>query len=734
MTSDVSRRSFIQRTSLCLSLPFLSGFLLHTEDYQSTRPNYHLTARPWRAIHTSPDELLDIIEGLCSFSIQHQNEDGAIIDPIINREHQYATPYFAHAVGTLVHAGRGETLLQHGIQAMNHATKAVQDGNRAIPDQHGEFFIAPLTTAILLYENHVDASTIASWKSRLQQPVTHIIESIQKKTNNWRTYAMKGEWLRAANGLIPKEDAIEFIEDAWLYRTQRERIGQDKLHLYQDWNGHPQSHAVEAVGRGNLLALIEAGYDGPSASEMTRLVEAGTAYTLLLQDPTGQCPPNGRTDNHVFNDVLYQLIFDVMAERHMRSGDEHKAGMYRHAANMAFNSISRWQRSDAEWAGSFYITKNHFDPAERIGYQPASQYSNYSGAVMYHLSEAYHTRKTNIPEQPTAAEIGGFVLEMDERFGSVAANAGGMHVFANLRGDSVPKYDTYWTPLGVMRFSRPGWDSRLGPSDGARDYLFEEAVSFGPTWKVGAEWVRLAMAGEHYQGTLRVELEHPLLVKFSILYSPVTGVGGPNFFHDFIVTPDGVLSTVRSPHNFRFGVTIPLLEDDGRELIIDVADRLASTRYPDDLSSGDEQYFMAVNSEPILMEEEESVLSTYGWLRPVRLTSDAEQLHVFTYPRTADDPLASDVLSSFAMTESGFSSVLGQVEGSLYVGRFSAGGIGKMLHLSESQTPDVAFDKPCGFIVQHKNGTITAIETDSDVNAQVQGQTVSLSAFAKKDL
>ena len=734
MDSDLSRRRFIQRSSLLLSLPLLSGFLPTVEESKATAHRYHLTARPWRPLNTHNNEILTVIEALCTFSAQHQNDEGAIVDPIINREHQYATPYFAHAVGTLIQAGRGNELLPYGIKAMNRATNAVEEGNHSIPDQHGEFFIAPLATAIPLYENHVDPSIIETWRTRISKPVTHIIESIQKKTNNWRTYAMKGEWLRASQGLVQNQDAIHFIEDAWLHRTQRERIGQDKLHLYQDWNGHPQSHAVEAVGRGNLLALIESGYDGPSASEIEQFVETGTAYSLLLQDPTGQCPPNGRTDNHVFNDVLYQLIFDVMAERHMQKGEEEEAGIYRRAANLAFSSISRWQRSDAEWAGSFYITKNHFDPEERIGYQPASQYSNYSGAVMYHLSEAYHTRTSTITEQPAPAETGGFVLEMDERFGSVVANAGGMHVFANMRGDSVPKYDTYWTPLGVMRFSRPGWDSRLGPSDGARDYLFEEAVSFGPTWKVGTQWVRLAMAGEHYQGTLRIDLEHPLLVRFSILYAPVTGVGGPNFFHEFIVTPDGVLSTVHSPHNFRFGITLPLLEDDGRELSVEVTDRVASTSYPDSLSNGDEQHFMAVNTEPVRLEEEESVLSTYGWLRPVRLTSDAERVHVFTYPRTSTDPAANDVQASFEMTKSGFSSLLGRVDGSIYIGRYAAGGIGKTLQLTADHPPDVEFESACGFFVHHENGTITAIETDTDVTARVQGTAVSLSAFVKKDL
>ena len=63
------------------------------------------------------------------------------------------------------------------------------------------------------------------------------------------------------------------------------------------------------------------GYDGPSADEIAHMVTEGTEASLWLQDPTGQCPPNGRTDNHVFNDVLYQLIFEVTAERLFEAGE-----------------------------------------------------------------------------------------------------------------------------------------------------------------------------------------------------------------------------------------------------------------------------------------------------------------------------------------------------------------------------------------------------------------------------
>ena len=732
---SIPRRHFLQQSAtLLLTTPFfrlLPGSIYAPPALDWPGNDYHLTARPWQPLGTSSEAILDAVEGLCRFAVQHVNEEGAFIDPFLDREHQYATPYLAHALGTLLYAGRAEDLLPTAVLTMDHSTKLVEAGSDAIPERHGEFFTAPLSGALVLYSGLVDETTLTEWRRRLQVPVEHYIEDIHRKTNNWRTYAMKGEWARYKAGLIERDAAVEFIEDGWIMRTQRDRIGSDLRNLYQDWNGHPQSHAVEAVGRGNLLALVEEGYDGPSAATIEELVLNGTALSLLLQDPTGQCPPNGRTDDHVFNDVLYQLIFEVLAERSTHAGDAWKAGQYRRAAQLAFKSIQRWRRDDEGWAGSFYITKNHFDPEERIGYQPASQYSNYSGAAMYHLAEAYLTRQSDIEEKPAPCEIGGYAFGMDERFGSVVANAGGMHVFANLRGDSVAKYDTFWTPLGVVRFSRPGWDSRLGPSDGTRDALFEEAATFAPTWKIGAQWVRLAMMAEHYEGTLRVDFTHPMLVRFSILYAPITGVGGPNFYHDFIVTPDGVLTSLYSPHDIELGLTLPLLEEDGRDLEITVGERSASVRYPDELGVGDEQHFIIVNDEPVVLEEGESVLSTYGWLRPVRATVDSNTVQALVYPRTVLDLASEAVFEGFRLTGSGFESPLGRLDGTVYAGRFAAGGVGNRVVLD---VDEVVFDRPCGFIVQHDAGQVTAVETDADVEATIGGRTLSVRAFTPMDV
>ncbi|MBI4873661.1 MAG: hypothetical protein HY822_03395 [Acidobacteria bacterium] len=422
-----------------------------------------------------------------------------------------------------------------------------------------------------------------------------------------------------------------------------------------------ESHAVEAVGRVNLLALIAAGYDGPYADEIRTAVERATRVSLLFQDPSGQCPMNGRTGDHVFNDVLYALAFEIMAERAHTQGDARLAAQYRHAAMLSFQSIGRWRRTDPDWEGSFYITKNHFDPAERVGYQPASNWGNYNGAVMMHLAEAWLARKSPIPEQPAPAEIGGYALAADWGFGSVFANAGGMQLAANLRGDTIPRYDTYWSPLGVVRLGRVGWDTRPGPSDGVRDTASKRGVTFAPTWKgSGGAWVRLADVAESYRGQFDVVFCHPLLVRCRIQYQPIAEGGGLRFQHEFTLTPDGILARLTASGAGEFGVTLPLVEDDGKPLETAVGDRVASTRYP---GAADQQNFIALDPEARFDRTEPPLRSPYGWLRRVRLTGN-----VFVYPRGAGDPEAETVRAGFRRTRTGLYSPLGRVEGNLYIG------------------------------------------------------------------
>jgi hypothetical protein len=536
---------------------------------------------------------------------------------------------------------------------------------------------------------------------------------------------MKGEWLRSQLGLADRGATLAFIEDAWRHAQQRDRIAHDKWNLYQDRQTDPESHAVEAVGRGNLLALIDAGYDGKSSGEMRTFVERGTAVTLLLQDPSGQCPPNGRTDDHVFNDVLYQLAFDVMAERALRNHDALLAGRYRRAAMLSFQSIARWRRSDGPWAGSYFVTKNRFDPALRVGYQPASNYGNYNGAVMLHLAEACLARRSAIEEQPAPVEIGGYAFTTDARFASAVANAGGMQLFAALRGDCAQAFGRYWTALGIERFARPGWDSRLGPSDGQRDAATRRGVSFAPTWLDRGKWIRMADVPDRYRGTFSVQFAHPLLVRCAIDYRPVQDAG-PSFRHELLLTPDGVLATLRCSGGQDFGVIWPLLEDDGTKLRTTVTGQAATTACRE---GGDEQCFLSLAAGGVVAGDGERIQSSYGWLRPLRSTAAGGVHRTFVYLRSGSDPPAEAVRRSFRLTEDGFASDLGSVHGTLYVGRTSAGGEGRSIDCDGDGKPDATFDAVCRFILQLRQGKIVAVEADRKTFVQIRGKRIPLEAY-----
>jgi hypothetical protein len=687
---------------------------------------YHLTARPWKPLSISRDRYLDVIEGVCRYSLRHQDASGAIVDPFLKREHQYATPYFAHAAGTLIHRGRALDLLPSGVKAMDHATRCFAGGNKAIPDGHGNFFIAALAGALDLYAGHVPDETLQTWKERLKKPRRDI--QAPNAINNWETYVMKGEWMRAQSGLAERGEAIAAIEEAWTSR-QRDRIAPSPWFVYHDRTSDPDTLSVEAVGRGNLLALTHLGYDGPSAKEIREAAEAGTRLTLLLQDPSGQAPANGRTDDHVWVDVGYQLAFEAMAE--LSRSDPWVAGQFRHAAMLSFQNIGRWRRTDGEWAGSHYVTKNHFDPALRVGYQPASQYSNYNGSLMFHLAEAFHARATEIEERPAPAEIGGYAVRMDEKFASAFANAGGMQMQVNLRGQTSVTHANRWSPLGVVRFARTGWDTRLGPSDGAltTDGL---GATFAPTFYEDGRWLRLADLSARYEGVWSAGFVHPLLVRCTVDYRPKSGQSGPSFRNDFTLTPDGILSVVRktSSDDVQWGVTWPLLQNDGRPLALFMNRTSASTGYP---GASDRQNFLAIG-EGLEMTQEDPLRSTYGDLRPVRVVASSAVNQTFVYPAGAGDPAPASVHRSFWIRGDDFRSVLGQVSGTIYRGRKSAGGVGSGIDLDGDGKQDAAFSVECGFVLQLDRGKVVAVETDRAVAAEIQGRKLQLAAFSPAPL
>ena len=703
---------------------------------------FHLTARPWQPLDAQAGAYLDAAAGVANALAAFQDERGQIIDPHEDRELGATTAYFAHGVGALAAVGRASpALLAAGVAAMESATAQFEQGIDAIDNQSGEFYLTPLTQALPLYAPHVSAEQLATWTQRMSRPREGVLRG---EDNNWQTYAMRGEWVRVNAGLVTDaEGARQFIEEAWT-QTQADRIERDPWGLYHDESSDPDTFGAEPVGRANFLALVAEGYDGPSAAAMKELALKGTQSSLFLQDPTGQTPGGGRTTSHTWNDALAVPIFERMAGLAQADGDAAAAGRYRRAAGLAFKSLMRWQRPD----GSFWVTKNRFDPGERVGYSQASFFTNYQGAIINHLVSAYNAATSGggggaaAAEQPAPAEIGGYVLATHPALAGAFAAAGGVQMQASLRGSVDVEKNQYWTTLGVNRISRAGWDSRLGNVEALRNDDTGVGVSLAPTFADDeGQWVRLTNVPDRYQGRVSVELATPALTRFAIDYVPVEGETGSAFRQSFVVTPDGVMTTVTAADGAAdpgsFGLTLPLIETDGqRATERSAAGGIAATRF---VGETDELAYLMLTADGGLdtgatldATADAAARGSNGDVRPVRAIGSAAGGATFIYPRSAADPAAADVAASFRRNGAAdFSSALGRVQGDVYVGRTSAGGVGTNADFNNDGTPEITFSQTCGFIVQRgADGGVTAVETDRPVTASVAGRTLNLAAYA----
>jgi hypothetical protein len=276
-----------------------------------------------------------------------------------------------------------------------------------------------------------------------------------------------------------------------------------------------------------------------------------------------------------------------------------------------------------------------------------------------------------------------------------------------------------------VRFARAGWDTRLGPSDGA--LVKAGGVSFAPEFLENGRWLRLADLSSRYRGVWSTGFVHPLLVRCAIDYSPRPGLTGPSFRNEFTVTPDGVLSVVSktSHDDFAWAMTWPVLENDGAPLERSSGDGIRSVRYP---GGSDEQNFIALPGTATFAEGP-LLRSTFGDLRSVRVSGSPA---TFVYPRSSGDPEAEAVRKSFAIDGRDFSSVLGKVSGTIYTGRTAAGGVGRAVDIDGDGRPDVTFSSECGFVLQLRDGQVVAAEADRNVLATIRGKKLALDRYQPK--
>ncbi|UCG17122.1 MAG: hypothetical protein JSV19_03635 [Phycisphaerales bacterium] len=430
-------------------------------------------------------DYLAVIAGVVDYFKQHQEERGAIIDPYRGVEYQYATPCFALAATTLaVHAGRDD-LLEPAARAMDWATETLT--KRQAATAHEDFFSPQIGHALPLLKSRVDATRLTRWEEHIRAFDPYATYRASPGGGNWNVVALSGEalfcrlGLRANRGYVDSCIAAQgrFFKSPWGLYTEGPMA----------YDHFPRMWAAD---------MLSTGFEGRNTDKLREVLRRGAVTSLFMQSPTGELPVGGRSAHHQWNEAQQCATYEIYAAVAATAGDRAMAGVFKRAARLALGSITRWVRP----SGELWIVKNRNDPAARHGYEGYSSHSQYNLLAVAMLAIAYgHATSTeDVPEQPTPADVGGFVIRLPRPFHKVIANAGGLYVEVDYNADLAHN------STGLLRIHKSGCNPQIGPSDGLTAqavYLLPDGprttAAVGIAWRDNTGgWRRLAQSGRYH--------------------------------------------------------------------------------------------------------------------------------------------------------------------------------------------------------------------------------------------
>jgi hypothetical protein len=445
--------------------------------------------RSFETTGLSKSDYLKIINGQVEYFFHYQDSRGAIIDPVEKIEFQYSTPCYALSVAILVNTGftSDTLLLNSGIKAMDWAIDAMYL-NRVYP-RHGEFYIQNVMLAFELFQGMVAPSVIQIWQNKLSKISPYILYTdnlyLKKNIGNHNAVALAGEYLRIKNNLNGDE---EFLEKHLQHQLGFFTI--NGMYWEVDHLDRNPPLVYDEFSRQYLAFILAAGYKGPAFSEYRDLLWKGAWTSMFMQSPFGEVPTGGRSSNHIWNEAAAAVNYEIYASQYAAIGRFDEAGAFKRAARLSLSSLKRSLRPD----GSGYIVKNRFPIEAKHGYEFYSAHSQYNLLACWSMAVAYLYANDAILEKPAPADIGGFVLPLQDVFHKVFANVAGNYIQYELSGDA------RYNPTGLIRIHLKNSNPLLGPSDGVvhwdlrkrwdyKDYhmnkitkLSGEQLAVGPAW------------------------------------------------------------------------------------------------------------------------------------------------------------------------------------------------------------------------------------------------------------
>ncbi len=421
-------------------------------------------------------DYLRIINGQIQKFRYYQDSLGAIIDPVQKKEWQYSTPCYALSVALLEYTqfNSDSFLLNSGIKALDWAINAMYLNRTA--QNHGEFYIQPVMLALELFQGEIAPSVIEGWKIKLSKidPYSLYRDNLRlkKKCYNHNVVALAGEYLRIKQNVNGDE---KFLEEHLKHQLQ---FFSDNG-MYIDAERNPPI-VYDEFSRQYLATILAEGYKGPSYSNYRDLIWKGAWTSLFMQSPFGEVPTGGRSAQHIWNEAASAVTYEIYASQYAAIGKMNEAGAYKRAARLSLSSIKRSLRSD----GTGYVVKNRFPIDAQHGYERYSAQTQYNLLACWLMAVSYLYADDTIEEKPAPADIGGFVLPLQDVFHKVFANVAGNYIEYELSGD--PRYN----PTGLIRIHLKNSNPLIGPSDGVvhnwdrvnKIDLGGEHLAVGPAW------------------------------------------------------------------------------------------------------------------------------------------------------------------------------------------------------------------------------------------------------------
>jgi hypothetical protein len=458
---------------------------------------------PFKSTALRRGDYLDVIARQVKAMQTYQRADGRIIDPVEKIEKYYTTPCYAHCVAALAAGGyckddEGKKLLSSGMKAMDVAVADMAGGKAA--GGHGDFFTWPVMLAFELFAKTAPAQRVEGWRKALARIDRRKLYHAGPNSANWNIVNLCGEFLRVSSGLT---DDIAYVEMCLAAHTKHFTA----LGMYSE-RGNPLPY--DHFPRHYLAGILQKGYRGKMYSTYCDILWKGAWTSLFMQSPTGQLPTGYRSSHHIWNEAEQAVTFEIYASTCARAGMKSQAGAFKRAARLSLGSIKRWVRPD----GSGYIVKNRYPIEARHGYESYSAHTCYNMLACSMLAQAWAFADDSIPERPSPADVGGFVIGVLKPFHKVFANASGNYVEYDTSGDHV------YNPTGLLRVHLKGGHPQLGPSDGCAPKYSGKGVnvSVSPAWRDGGgRWRKLADVARAAP-KLEILAESPRKVRFRLTY------------------------------------------------------------------------------------------------------------------------------------------------------------------------------------------------------------------------